>query len=120
MQGVLDWMKFNNSQSLLSLKRVLEAVMQQMRKAPAEELLAAFQVSARTPPHHPPLHARAETQACQSLAVCFWRLGCKWPASERAGGSSRWRSRCGSCCMLESKAWASARPLPSACRSMAA
>ena len=53
LQGVLDWMKFNNSQSSLSLKRVLEAVMQQMRKAPAEELHTAFQVRA-PPPHHRP------------------------------------------------------------------
>ena len=42
-QGVLDWMKFINSQPSL-MKRVLETVMAQMRRAPAEELYAAFQV----------------------------------------------------------------------------
>ncbi len=44
-------MKFSNSQSHLSMRRVTEAVMVQMRKALAEELQAAFQVTAA------PLHA---------------------------------------------------------------
>ena len=37
-------MQFSNSQSVVSMTRVTEAVMQQMRKAPAEDLQAAFQV----------------------------------------------------------------------------
>ena len=73
LQGVLDWMKFNNSQSSLSLKRVLEAVMQQMRKAPAEELHTAFQVRAPHPLHSPSAlpgisSSGAEQQACLRAA----------------------------------------------------
>ena len=48
-QGVLDWMKFSNSQSQLSMRQILEAVMQQMRKAPVEDVQTAFQVRAAPP-----------------------------------------------------------------------
>ena len=42
-------MKFMNSQSLHSMRRVVDAVMQQMRKALSEELHTAFQVRAAPP-----------------------------------------------------------------------